>query len=366
MKFFSIISLLIVLSTSLISQDVNDHLYFKYFDKEYSWQNNSKQQLDSFYYNLEPIKNSTSVIHARISLSSTGQIIDIFSVKEGGYKGLVTNVIADYRTTKILGYSYAPSVIYQEFYQKVAIDCTLINSIVDSLSYLGLFQVPTDSLIPNWKNSFIHCDGIVIQTKINDDYKEKIYHCPWGQADSINHSRTILKAEKLLSSALQLDSLYKVFMHKLPKGRQYSHDGYRMVYIMTNEENETYVKGEPAREYLRGIKDSIDNYFAIELQRLQIDLSKSFCSFYDFKLHYGKNGDLRRVSSPRQKLSDLDGFYELGYYVKEVFSLHRCRRELHKIFKEIDFGNFNLQCGFVSKVRVESDGTLTTFVDVSS
>lgn len=65
-----------LLLTICVSGQENE-LRTKLIDENYSWRNATAEQLDSFYFDLQPVQTTKFKSHFRISL--TGQTIDFYS-----------------------------------------------------------------------------------------------------------------------------------------------------------------------------------------------------------------------------------------------------------------------------------------------
>ncbi len=73
-----------------------------------------------------------------------------------------------------------------------------------------------------------------------------------------------------------------------------------MMYKMTDQQSEHLRKSKPQRDFMKSVKDTIDTYLNSELQKQDIKLNGIDC-FEDYRLTFGKNGKLKKVT-----LSDYD------------------------------------------------------------
>src|SRR5690606_9904358 len=270
----------------------------KLIDKNYSWNTVTAEQLDSFYFDLQSIQTTKLKAHFRISL--TGQTIDFYSSDNVKFQGKLTNYITEYITVKSKDSDYDQSKEYQYVIEQIVLEQTKVDKFVEGLIKTGQLEIPTDTLISSWHRNFLHCNSLVFQFNIDGKYTKQIFHCPWGQKDSVEFKSIILDNYETLKSTFQLDSLYDSFESKLPNGKSYSRDGYRMMYKMTDQQSEHWRKSKPQRDFMKSVKDTIDTYLNSELQKQDIKLNGIDC-FEDYRLTFGKNGKLKKAT-----LSDYD------------------------------------------------------------
>ncbi|NAY93471.1 hypothetical protein GTQ34_16285 [Muricauda sp. JGD-17] len=326
----------IILSPVVNSQEI----LYKKTNKNYSWRTATKSQIDSFYYGLEPINSSKKKIHLRISL--TGQLIDLFSTDGVNYMGVLTNVITEYGSEKVKGQDYESNVARQEVFQKIDLDKIKVKYVIDSLNSSKLLNFPTDSLIPNWNNNFLHCSYIHIQQKINQKFKSQEYYCPWSQDDSLSFKSIIVDNHQLLKKVFHLDSLYSSFQNKLPKGKTYSRDGYRLMYKLTDKESAGWNQDKPRRDYLKGIKDTVDNYLKSRLDNLDIELVEIDC-FEDYRLVFGKNGKIKKIRVSKYDKPKLKNSLGLKHFLEEKSEVRKCKRKIREVFDEMDLSFLSLK-----------------------
>jgi hypothetical protein len=166
----------------------------------------------------------------------------------------------------------------------------------------------TFTLIETWTRWYLHCGSLNFEIKNDGKYLEQSFHCPWSQPDSVKFKDVILSNYDLMKRELKLDSIYQSFWSHLPKGKTYSRSGYGMTYLMTDGQEAAWKKDQPRRDYLKSLKDTIDNYLNFKLDSLQAtyDSTKYYC--YDsYHLTFSKNGKLKDIwthPSGKMKISD--------------------------------------------------------------
>lgn len=313
---------------------------FKQIDEKYNWRTKSKIQLDSFYYNLSPVNISNKYLHIRIS--KIGQIIDLTSNGSENYEGFLTNEITEYAYEKLNQEEFEQSVSKRNYYETIPLSKFEVKYLIDSLLYSGQLDIPTDSLIPTWNDRFLHCNSIQLYYKIDEEYKSKSYTCLCEQEDTMTYKNIITKNYHLIQSKLSLDLAYKNFMEKLPKGKTYSNDGYRMRFIMTNKQLEWWNKSKPKREYLSSIKESVDKYLNAELLKQEIELKEVDC-FERYILKFGTNGKLKKVLIPNYDKPKIYSFFEIKEYLTEKKEIRKCKGKIKRIFRKINLNSLNLE-----------------------
>ena len=86
-------------------------------DENYSWKNNTTKQLDSIYFDLQPIQTTKFKSHFRITL--VGQTIDFYSSDNVKFHGKLTNYITEYNTVISKDSDYAQSKEYQYVIEQI-------------------------------------------------------------------------------------------------------------------------------------------------------------------------------------------------------------------------------------------------------
>lgn len=292
---------------------------------------------DSFNIKLIDIEKSNIPFYFRLFLN--GQTVDIFSYDNEVYHGEIINSIKQYEQVKVDGHYY--SVAIQLFTNKIEIDSLSAKSIAQKIISTKQFYIPTDSLIPNWEKRFLHCGSIIFEMKMNGKYIKQSFHCPWSQNDSLEFKEIIVSNYKLLKQGLKLDSIYGEFTSQLPKGRTYSRSGYGMMYIMTTKEEVAWEKDRPRREYLKSMKDTIDNYLNMKLNILESSNSKTKYSCYDgYYLTFGKDGKLKNIWTHPSDVTLSDGLSE---FINDRREKRKCYRNVKEIFKKVNLCDFELK-----------------------
>ena len=162
----------------------------KLIDENYSWRNKTSEQLDSFYYDLQPIQSTKFKAHIRISL--TGQTLDFFSSDNVKFHGKLTNYITEYISVKNKDHDYNQSKEFQYLFERTVLEQSKVDQIVDILFQSGQPEIPTDTLIAFWQHNFLHCNSLVFQFNFDGKYTKQKFNCPWGQKDSVDYISTIL------------------------------------------------------------------------------------------------------------------------------------------------------------------------------
>lgn len=309
-------------------------------DENYSWKNNTTKQLDSIYFDLQPIQTTKFKSHFRITL--VGQTIDFYSSDNVKFHGKLTNYITEYNTVISKDSDYAQSKEYQYVIEQIDLEQTKVDKFVKVLIKTGQLEIPTDTLIPPWNHNFLHCNSLVFQFNIDGKYIWQIFHCPWGQKDSIEFKSIILNNYEKVKSIFQLDSLYESLESKLPKGKTYSRDGYRMMYKMTDQQSENWKKSQPQRDFMKPVKGTVDIHLNSELKKQKIELNGLNC-FQDYLLTFGKNGKLKTVTLSHHDKLILTNSLDLSDYLADKKEIRKCKRKIKQIFSTIDLSFLNLE-----------------------
>lgn len=321
-----------------ISNAQENKLKSKLIDGNYTWGTASKEQIDSYYFDLTPIQTTKFKSHFRISLK--GQIIDIYYTDNKIYKGKLTNYTTEYIYVKNKNTGREEKESFQSVFEQIDLEQSKIETVVEKLITTKLPEVPTDSLITLWKQSYLHCNSLAFQYAINGKYFQQIFHCPWWQNDSVEYKSTVLENYLNIKSTFQLDSLYKNFQNKLPNGKTYSRDGYIMMYKMTDKQQKKWNKNKPKRDYMESIKDTVDKYIEVQIKKQEIKSAEIDC-FGSYKLIIGKNGKLKKItiqSFDKPKLED-----SLGEYLADKKEIRKCKKKIKQIFTSVDLGFLKLE-----------------------
>lgn len=325
---------------SIFVQGQNSVLQTKLIDENYSYPKILSNQLDSFYFGLQPINKTKYKYHIRISL--TGQIIDFYSSNNIDFLGTLINYTIEYKTVKDKENDSNKSMAYQYVIEHINLEQLLVDSIVKKILITGLSKIPTDSLINSWQLRFHHCNNLIFQFNLNGKYTEQIFHCPWEQEDTIKFKKEILDNYQTLKSLFKLDSLYEDFESKLSKGKTYSKDGYEMRFIMTNKQLRNWSKSKPKRDFMKMVKDSVDTYIDKELKKQKIEVKDVNCFQY-YRLTFGINGKLKKVTTSRYETPKLKNSLGLSDYLADKKEIRKCKLKVIQIFKKIDLSFLNFE-----------------------
>ncbi|KXX71149.1 hypothetical protein AVL50_09970 [Flammeovirga sp. SJP92] len=303
---------------------------------EYSWRSHSQSELNEFYFEVEPIKNSVYKYHFRHQRD--GQIIDIYSDNGKVFSGELINSIIQYKDIKTdygTG-SKANSYIYQSI-QLNTDSATKVGAMILNQKF---YSTPTDTLIAGWNFGWLDCGSISFSFKVQNNFKVSEYTCHRLQNDSINYVTSIKTMYDTIGQILDLQNKYSEFEPKLDKGKTYSKNGFVMMYIMSEKQSLAFQKSKPQREYLKSIKDTVDTYLKAEIVKQKIEFSEIDC-IEDYQLTFNKNGKLKDVkvsNYDKPKLSD-----GLDFYFEEKREIRKCKKLIKQIFKEIDMSSFNMK-----------------------
>jgi hypothetical protein len=315
-------------------------LQFKLIDKDYNW-TNIQDRIDSFYYNLTPIQSSKQQKHIRILIPGT--TIDLFT-KDNTYEGFLINKAVEYTYEKQKNSEHKKSVEKQVVFEKIPLNEQKVKQIVELLINRQI-QIPTDSLIPNWHMWFLDCNSIYFFYKIDDFVKTQRYLCLHGQKDTVDYKSIIAENYNLIKSTFDIDSLSIVFENNLPKGKTYSRDGFMLMYKMTTKQSEQWAKGKPMRNYLKSIKDTVDNYIKNELSKQTIETEGIRC-FKAYNLTFGTNGKLKKVTLSKYAIPKLRKSFGVSDFFEEKREVRKCKSKIKSIFREIDLSFMNLEYEF--------------------
>jgi len=328
-----------LLLTNCVSGQENG-LCTKPIDENCSWRNATAEQFDSFYFDLQAVPTTKFKSHFRISL--TGQTIDFYSSDNVKFQGKLTNYITEYISVKSKDSDYDQSKEYQYVFEQIDLEQTNVGKIVENMIKTRQPEIPTDTLIASWSRNFLHCSRLVFQFNIDGKYTKQIFDCPWGQKDSVEFKSIILDNYEKMKSTFQLDSLYDSFEGKLPNGKSYSRDGYRMMYKMTDQQSAHWRKSQPQRDFMKSVKDTVDRYINSELQKQDVKLNGIDC-FEDYRLIFGKNGKLKKITLSDYDKPTLKKSLGLGDYLADKKEIRKCKRKIKQIFSRIDLSFLNLE-----------------------
>lgn len=323
---------------ALFANGQEKEFQMKLIDENYTWRTASPEQLDSFYFDLQPIQSTKFKSHFRISWN--GQTIDLYSADNLKYYGKLTNYTTEYITVKNKDKNHNQHKRYRYVIEQIDLQQSKVAEIVQKLIQTGQPEIPTGALIPSWVHNFLHCESLVFQFNINGSYTQQAFHCPWGQNDSIAFKKTILDNYQSLKLTFLLDSLYSNFEGKLPKGKTYTRDGYRFRYTMTDKQSKAWKKNQPQRDFMKSVKDTINSHINAELKKQDIKLDGINC-FESYELTFGKNGRLKKVGVSHYNKPRLKNSLGFADYLADKREIRKCRKKIKQIFSKIDLSFLN-------------------------
>jgi hypothetical protein len=294
-----------------------------------------------FYCNLTPVHLSNQQTHIRISIS--GQIIDLFTNDNEIYDGFFINTISEYEKDEKAKYGGYDTK--QMVFEKISLDREKVKLVIDSLIDKQ-FEIPTDTLIPNWHSMFLDCNSIDFAYKINEQTKTQSYLCVRGQNDSIIYKSIIINNYNLIKTTFSLDSIYTAFKNKLPGGKRYSNGDGWIMYKLTPKEFKQWKKDKPSRDYLESVEDTIDNYLKAELSKQKIELNGVNC-FKEYGLIFGTNGKLKKIITFKDKQK---------CFFEEKREIRKCKSTIRKMFKDIDLSFINSKYKVGKIICFDSEG----------
>jgi hypothetical protein len=272
-----------------------------------------------YYFDLLPLENSKYAFHFRYIKS--GQIIDLYSENNEDFSGQIVNFIQETKEVKTeYGYNAEP---INYVFNKVKITDTSATQIGQHILKEKTNEIPTDSLIAKWNFNWLDCGAIKFKYKVANKISNQTYTCAQNQNDSIAYVIDIKNLKDMLSNDLELKSSFDNFTNDLPKGASYKIDGWITMFKLSEKQLEWRKKNKPIRDYLKTVKDTIDNYLEFELNRL-IPNSADLDCFDEYRLTFNKNG---RLKSMKVDMGFWERMFDKDY--------QKCRRILKKAFKEI-------------------------------
>ncbi|GGD15596.1 hypothetical protein GCM10011343_03160 [Flavobacterium orientale] len=298
-----------------------DDLERKNLNEDIGWTYLTEFIQVEYYFDLLPLENSKYDFHFRYIKS--GQIVDLYRENNESFSGQITNFIQETKEVKTeYGYNSEPT---NYVFDKIKITDLKASKLGEYILNKKSYKIPTDSLISNWNFNWLDCGSIKFKYKIKDKTSSVTFTCPQNQNDSINYVTEIKNLKDTISNILELDSSFESFTNKLPKGASYKIDGWITMFKLSEKQLEWREKNKPMREYLKTIKDTIDNYLEFELNRL-IPNSADLDCFDDYRLTFNKKG---RLKSMKVDIGFWERMFDNDY--------KKCRRILKKAFREIRF-----------------------------
>ncbi len=194
------------------------------YSEEFNQCNTTAEIFDSVYFNLPKI--STSPYKSHIRLNDKGRIYDLYCDENQVYSGVFVAFTYEYRYRKIENSDREQSYIHQIFFKKYQLDSLLVKRAFEYVDSIKLLDVPTDTLILNWQKGFLHCDGLLFESSMNNIITRSIFSCPWGQNDSLPEKHIVLSTLSKFSILFDSKEKYKALESQLPMNATYSNDGY--------------------------------------------------------------------------------------------------------------------------------------------
>ena len=284
-----------------------------------SWNNSTRDARNEYYFGLKSVSTSKNQYHFRYQNSN--QIIDLYSDNGVNFKGKIINTAQENREIKT---NYGTdSKAFNYIYETEEIQKSAATKAGKFILSTESYSIPTDSLIKNWNFNWLDCSGIDIDYKVKSKLFTKSYSCPWNQKDSTNYVIELKTLMDTLNEFLNVKNSYSQFKNRLPKGKSYTVNGWINMYVMTDKEHEAWKKSEPIRNFQKSIKDTIDNYLEMELNRLIPNSTELKC-YDEYRLTFSKNGRLKKM--------DVD----LGFWEKFTDKDYKaCKRILKRAFRKI-------------------------------
>ena len=213
-----------------------------------------------FYFDLLPLENSEYNFHFRYIKS--GQVIDLYSKDKLSFSGQIINFIQETKEVKTeYGYNAEP---INYVFNKVKIAHTSATKLGKYILKEKTNEIPTDSLISKWNFNWLDCGALKFKYKLADKISNQTYTCAQNQNDSIAYVVDIKNLKDMLSNDLELKSSFDNFTNELPKGASYKIDDWITMFKLSDKQLEWREKNKPMRDYLKTVKDTIDNYLEFE------------------------------------------------------------------------------------------------------
>jgi hypothetical protein len=290
----------------------------KKVNSNFTWKNSSKSQRDSFYFSLIDLRKTNCSTHYRIS--SNKQKVDIFSIDNVNFQGFVLNYIVEKKETDLGEYQ---STKY--YFQLIPLDTLISKRIAHKIAVSNLCQIPNDKLIKGWNLDYLHCNNLEFEFWQNHKYISTEYNCLYAQNDTISYKLIIEENINFIENEIKLKQLYDSFKLDLPKGKRYSSDDYRILYIPTNKQNRKYARDKPNRDYMDQVNDTLNKYLGDTLTKIFLTKGEFGCSYVYFQLNFSKNNKIKNVETQFIKKS------------KETEEEKKCRNEILLALRKIQF-----------------------------
>lgn len=304
---------------------------------------------DSLELPMIDIKESICDFYFRAYLP--GQTIDIYSEDNLTFHGEIINSTLEYEEV-LLNEEYTTKAT-RMYFENVPIDPAKAYCLALRILESGQLIVANENSVGNL--IYLHCEGLKFEIKNEDKFIKQSFPCPWEAPNSSTIRTVILPNYDFIKFELDLDNVYNSFLEKLPSGKSYSHNGYKMFYKLTNTQLHLWEKGQPRREYLKTIKDSVDKFLLTALQNSEKNVDYFPCSEI-FSLKFAKSGKLKSIEVEDYDKPSL--LNNVGWYFGEKRELAHCKRKIRDVLNGIDLTAFNLEYEVERLIIINGNGEI--------
>lgn len=346
---FRILFILFLLQFTFVFSQNFENIILSVENKLYNKRIGIDEQ-NEILFNIKPISQNQDSIHFRFIFNQ--QIVDVIKKKNGENFGFVLNKISQYNYRKKDKNSIKNIF---EFYQFITLKDTQIKEIIDRMIVSNQINIPSDSLISGWNNGYLHCNKVEFQLKIGKTKKDQEYNCPLYQEPTNNSIISVVENVKFIRNKLNLDSIYTSFENNLPKGKSYSSDGDRMMYIMTEKQNNAWKNSKPNRDYLKSKQDTINNYLKSLTSNLNLKGKKINC-FENYILTFSPKGKLINVKVSEYDKPKFKNSLGLRDFLKDKTEIRKCKKIIKDIFKNSNFSFVELKHGLTRNISFNLNG----------
>ncbi len=185
-------------------------LKVKDFDSLETLYNTPKIIVDSMFYNLPSIKNSSNKQHIRITYK--GQLIDIYQTHENKYSGTLTNYITEYKTIKK---KKTKTESYVQYYETQILDSTEVKRAFENitLSKQNRYGRLSEKIDMN--------EPLLLEFFIDNKYSFQTYYFFPPKKEDIQKAILYQEIYYIASSAFSLRKKYYNFEKTLPKRKTF-------------------------------------------------------------------------------------------------------------------------------------------------
>jgi len=296
------------------------------------------------YFNLQELGASNYKYYFRYK--NVGQVVDVYSNDTLNFKGKLLNKIIELKTVQHDGLN--ESVPSNYVYEIVDVDTKEATEIGREILSKKIYNIPTDTLLRNWKSKFFDCSAIYLKYKVGDSLFKVDYGCPAGQDSTLDdYVKRVKNLKTLIDTSLKLEEKYERFTQKLEGGKSYTNEFYIVMFKLSSKMQKIWADAKPQRDYQASVKDIIDNYIKEKLREVYVKGSID-CPENNYYLDFSKQGKLKTISTK--------GSYWAHLFDKEY---HQCRRKIRRLFKNISLEQLNLKYGFSREIDFHYDGTFS-------